>query len=130
MSNITRSHRQKVAQFSKFLNDQQDYSGAPILLRILWRMGFEIPPPYFLSAPFGWILSCLSTALCTGFGLTLATIFFGLFPWQVIIVFAVFSGLINGSIRAVSWRRKAQEMHLPKWDDFSLDHPEVNSLRR
>jgi Family of unknown function (DUF6404) len=130
MGDITRSHRQKVAQFSKFLRDQKDYSGAPILLRILWRTGFKIPPPYFLSFLVGWTLSCLSNGLSTGFALILASVFFGSLPLQIIIVIACLSGLINGTIRAVSWRRTAKKLRLPKWENFSLDEPEVNSLRR
>jgi Family of unknown function (DUF6404) len=129
MGNITRSHRQKVAQFSKFLRDRKDFSGAPILLRILWRMGFKIPPPYFLPPLVGWILSCLSNGLSVGFALALAFLFFGSFSWQLIILISCFSGLVNGSIRAFSWRRTAKKIHLPKWENFSLDEPEVNSLR-
>ncbi len=121
MDSITKSHRHKVAQFSKLLRDRKDYSGAPILLRLLWKMGFKIPPPYFLSFPVAWILSCLSNGLSVGFALALAGVFFGLFPWDMIILFACFSGLVNGSIRAVLWRTTAKKMYLPKWKDFSLD---------
>jgi Family of unknown function (DUF6404) len=128
MDSITKSHRHKVAQFSKLLRDRKDYSGAPILLRLLWRMGFKIPPPYFLSFPVAWILSCLSNGLSVGFALALAGVFFGSFPLDMITLVACFSGLVNGSIRAILWRKTAKKMYLPKWKDFSLDELDVNYL--
>jgi hypothetical protein len=126
-SAITMTHDEKVAYLMKDLGQKSvgQYTVAPPLYRLLWRLGVAVKPPYFAGF---WSLVII-TAVPFG-------IFWGIFMWFLIwrqntpvgpaIGFAALAGLLFGFVNAVHIRRRARKLALPRWDDYPLSPANLN----
>ena len=113
-------HQAKIAHLLEEFKQRGigQYTTAPPLYRLLWRIGIEAPPPHFAS--FG------SIALLMG-------LFFGVF-WGLVMWFTIWreddmpialalttsaiAGLLFGVIMAAYFRWRARKLALPPWQDY------------
>jgi Family of unknown function (DUF6404) len=111
------THREKVACFEQLLKDRGYWisNAIPPACRLLWRIGFETPPPYFLSFSVG----VLSAGLPFG-------ILWGAVMWlwpderssESVLVSSALVGLFFGLSMAIFWRLQARSLGLPAWGNF------------
>ncbi len=114
------THDQKVAEFKRILRVRGYWisNAIPPVWQLLWKLGFKIPPPYFL--PF------LTGAIWTG---TLFSISLFVIRWLVAwyipqtmnlsdVVIIIIAGIFFGISMSITWRNKSQKLHLPDWDSF------------
>ena len=104
------------------------YTSAPPLYRLFWRLGIEVPPPHFAGF---WSL----TMVMGGYFAILWGLFMWLLGWPrkdtpiaITVVTALFAGLLFGVIMAALYRRRAQKLALPRWEDY-LASQVANGLR-
>jgi|SRR5215210_2188925 len=117
-------HRQKVDRLIVELGQQgvSPYASAPPLFRLLWRLGLNVPPPFFL----GFLPLTLLTG--TFFGVLWGVVMW-FWVWQgeglaasLAVPTSVFAGLLFGLGMAWLVRREAARLGLPtSWEDY----PEV-----
>ena len=113
-------HRQKVERLITELRRQgvSPYTVAPPLFRLLWALGLEVPPPFFL----GFVT--LTLLMGAFFG-----IFWGAFMWllqwrawhiplELAIVASAGVGLLFGLSMAGYYRWKAARLRLPPWESY------------
>lgn len=113
------THGEKVAYLLKDLGQKRigQYTIAPPIYRLLWRLGVEVKPPHFAS--FWSLVAPLGMA----FG-----VFWGVIMWffiwrqstpvSVAVGTAVLAGLLFGIIMALYYRGRARKLGLPKWADY------------
>ena len=114
------THRQKVERLIAELRKQgmSPYTVAPPLFRLLWALGLDVPPPFFLG--FG----TLTLLMGAFFG-----IFWGAFMWllqwrawhiplELAIVASAGIGLLFGLSMAGYYRWKAARLRLPPWESY------------
>ena len=123
------AHRQKVDHLIAELGQQGvgSYTVAPPLFRLLWALGLEVPPPFFLGS------RQLTLLMGTTFGVLFGPLWgviMWLWQWQgeipagiavLMTVFAaVLAGLLFGLIMARPYRVKAAQLGLPSsWENYS-----------
>jgi hypothetical protein len=94
-------------------------SYAPPLLRFLWRLGFDVPPPHFASF---W-----RNALCSG---AFFAVIWGLLMWFCFwlregrslfgaLITAAAAGVFFGFWMAAYYARGKRKYNLPDWRDFN-----------
>ncbi len=113
------THREKVACFEKLVRERGDWvsNAIPPACRLLWRMGFETPPPSFLSFPVAALSAGVAFAVVYG-------AFMWLFVWPAnvtlshVLTSSTGAGVIYGLAMATFWHVRAKQMQLPSWDDF------------
>jgi hypothetical protein len=95
------------------------YTSAPPLFRLLWALGFEIPPPLFLTALPLTLIAGSMFAIFWGLGMSLVVwrSSYGLPAWLVLGV-AVLAGLLFGACLAAYYRWKARSLSLPSWENY------------
>jgi membrane associated rhomboid family serine protease len=93
------------------------YTSAPPLYRLLWRLGFDVPPPPFASF--------MSNALVMGimFGIVWGLLMWfilwqGEFPVVGAIFTAVVAGVCFGLAMAAYYRWRVSKLGLPRWEDY------------
>jgi len=122
------NHQQKVDHLIAELSHQGvgPYTTAPPLFRLLWKLGLDIPPPFFLG------FRELALVMGTFFGVVegpLWGILMWLSLWQGELPAAIAVGLTGfeavlagaafGSVVAWYSRRKAVQLGLPSsWEDY------------
>ena len=91
---------------------------APPLHRLLWRLGFNIPPPHFASFFTNFV------AMGSYFGVSMG-IFMWVYFWVrygisplLVLPLAVAAGLLFGASMAVHFRRGAIKYNLPSWSSL------------
>jgi Family of unknown function (DUF6404) len=117
-------HRQKVQCLIEELGQQGvgSYTVAPPLFRLLWALGLEVPPPFFL----GFVK--LAALMGTSFG-ALWGVLMWVWLWQgaipasvaatMTVLAAVFAGIIFGVVMAWYMRRTAERLGIPSsWEDY------------
>jgi len=121
-TNVT--HREKVDHLLSELTAKgiNQYTIAPPMFRMFWKLGIEIPPPFFI--PF------LPLALLFGlpFGATMAIFFWlssGIFLWlsrgwseAVFFVILVGSGAAFGLTLSAYYRLQASTLRLNPWNNY------------
>jgi membrane associated rhomboid family serine protease len=115
----TMTHEEKVAYLLRDLGQKGvgQYTIAPPIYRLLWRLGIEIRPPHFASF---W---SLAAPMAVGFG-----IFWGIFMWLTVwqqgssvslaVGTAASAGLFFGVFMAAYYRWRARKLALPRWEDY------------
>ena len=112
------THEEKVAYLLKDLGQKGigQYTIAPPIYRLLWRLGIEVSPPHFASF---WVLAAPMGA---GFAIV-----WGLFMWLTLwqqrspgltVATAVLAGLLFGVTMAAYYRWRARKLALPRWQDY------------
>jgi hypothetical protein len=113
------SHRQKVDHLIAKLGQKGVgfYTVAPPIFRLLWVLGLEVPPSFFLGS------RQLALVMGTTFGV-LFGLFWGVVIWlwqwqreipagvavQITVCAAVFAGLLFGLVMARTYRGKAAQL--------------------
>lgn len=94
---------------------------APPLLHLLWRVGFDVPPPHFSTFGKNMIVTAIWVALSLG----LIGSLFRLDSPLASFVKASFGGLIVGIITATYYAYGRHKHKIPTWEEF--DHGCENS---
>ncbi len=89
---------------------------APPVIRTLWRMGFDIPPPHFASFFYSAALSGTSFAVVWGLLMWLMLSLSHGVSIPVLICLAAFAGLFFGVAMAGYYAIGRRKYHLPKWE--------------
>lgn len=122
------THQQKVEHLIEELGHQGvgSYTVAPPLFRLLWTLGLEIPPPFFLgfrelALLMGTFFGVLE-GLLWGIGMWL-WVWQGEIPAAVAVAItlfeAMFAGLFFGLVMAWYGRWKAERLGLQSsWEDY------------
>jgi len=91
---------------------------APLLHRLLWRCGIDVPPPHFSSF---WFNAALTGGFCgLGWGLIMWLFFWSrqsmpvLLALLITVLFGFFMGLMMASI----CRHTARAAQVPSWREF------------
>lgn len=113
------THREKVECFEQLLRNRGYWisNAIPPVSRLLWLLGLQTPPPYFLSFWAG--------ALTAGipFGVLWGT-FMWLFLWPTdrsvgaAIGSSAAAATFFGVFMAMFWRAQAKKLGLCSWDTF------------
>ncbi|MEQ9453843.1 MAG: DUF6404 family protein [Phycisphaeraceae bacterium] len=113
------THSEKVACFEGLLRERGFWiaNAIPPATRLLWRLGFKVPPPYFLSF---WVLFFWSGGF---FGVFWSfwmwlIMWRGVMPVPMMVVIGGLMGVAFGLIMAINSRRQARRLGLPAWDVF------------
>ena len=122
------THRHKVDHLIEELGQQGvgAYTVAPPLFRLLWALGSEVPPPFFLG--FGKLTLLMGTSFGILWGV-LWGVFMWLWAWQgqlpaaigalVTVFAAVLAGLLFGLVMAGFIRWKAERLGIASsWEDY------------
>jgi Family of unknown function (DUF6404) len=128
------THKEKVANFKQLLRERGYWrsNAIPPIYQLLWLLGFEIPPPYFLSfwtgvavagIPYGCFMGLLmgisSYVVPSYFSSDLSNEF-SVFTAVRPIVIGILTGFGFGLLMAIFWRRQAQKLRLPTWENFPV----------
>ena len=117
------THQDKVDHLIEELGQQGigPYTVAPPLFRLLWRLGLEVPPPFFLG------FRQLTLLLGISFGVLWGAIMW-LWVWRELglvgslavgVPSTVLAGLLFGVIMALFFRWRAGRLELPSsWKDY------------
>ena len=116
-------HRKKVERLIADLGKKgvSPYTVAPPIFRLLWALGLEVPPPFFL----GFLTLTLVAGVFFG-------IFWGAFMWLLqwqawqmplgaAALVAASAGLVFGLSMAAYYRWKASRLRLPPWDSYPAE---------
>jgi hypothetical protein len=122
------THHQKVDHLVTELGQQGvgSYTVAPPLFRLLWALGFKVPPPFFL----GFLK--LTLLMGSAFGVLWGVMWgIGMWLWlwqgeipgsvavSITVLAAVLAGLIFGLVMAWYERWKATQLDLPSsWEEY------------
>jgi membrane associated rhomboid family serine protease len=113
------THEEKVAYLLRDLGQKGigQYTIAPPIYRLLWRLGIEVRPPHFASF---W---SLAVPMAMGFA-----IFWGILMWftvwqqrssvSLVVGTAALAGLLFGLTMAGYYRGRARRLTLPRWEDY------------
>ena len=89
------------------------WGAAPPIYRLLWRLGIKVRPPLFVSF---WSLAVL---WAVGWGILLIIAWWLRDPHTITsLVISVVGAAFIGVIAAVSYRRQARKLALPRWEDY------------
>jgi len=100
----------------------------PPILRLLWRIGFDAPPPHFASFFANFILSGVSFGTIWGFVMWFALWSPQGMPFSRAAFAAFLAGLYFGLVMAVYYRYSARKHSLPKWSDIDRISSSVTSV--
>lgn len=95
------------------------YTTAPPNFRLLWAMGIDLPPPFFLGPAALTLIAGVPFAVlwAVGMSLTMWLVQQPLPLWLVIAISAV-AGLLLGLGMAAYYRSHADQLPLPAWEDY------------
>jgi hypothetical protein len=114
------THQQKVEHLIADLRKQgvSPYTVAPPLFRLLWAMGFDVPPPFFLG------FLTLTLLMGAFFGILWGACMW-LLQWQawhmpveLAVMTSAGAGLAFGLSMAAYYRWKAARLRLPPWESY------------
>jgi hypothetical protein len=115
------THQQKVAYFKQLLQERGYWrsNAIPPACQLLWLLGLETPPPYFLPFWTGVMVSGISFGLSMGIAHSIFQIIIGTMPTLLSSIgFTIVSGLPFGLMMATFWRMQARKLRLPNWHHF------------
>jgi uncharacterized protein DUF6404 len=112
------THREKV---DYLLSDPRtkgvnQYTIAPPVFRLLWAVGVEIPPPFFMHS--------LPLALFMGlpWAAGMMTVFMWLYGPRNVLLPCVIGGVLFGLSMAAYYRLKAKRMKLSAWKSYGISN--------
>ena len=93
---------------------------APPIYRLLWKFGFEVPPPLFSS--FGHLLVFQGGFFGFFWGLFMGLFFIILLPTHLLVwlipLMAISAGFLFGLCMAIICRWQARNLKLPTWEEY------------
>ena len=96
------------------------YTVAPPFFRMLWMLGIEVPPPFFLG--FVTLTLIFGPMFGVVWGVTVCLVQWSA-GWPVdmesLIPFSIGVGLLSGLSMAGYSRWKATKLQLPPWDEYA-----------
>jgi Family of unknown function (DUF6404) len=113
------THEEKITYLLKDLGQKgiSEYSIAPLIYRLLWRLGIEIKPPHFASFWSLAVFMGLLFGLCWGIFMWFA-IWSDQVPSIVAFTAAGFAGVFFGVSMATYYRWRAHKLMLPRWEEY------------
>ena len=119
------THEEKVEHFEADLRSRGFWiiNACPPAMRVLWRFGYQIPPPYFLPFGIAWLTS--GTGFGLGFGVLggLFVYFTALVPLAALIISAAIAGSLFGFFMALFWFVQRRRLGLPSWREYPRAQP-------
>ena len=121
MSNLYQQHMLKIIEELRAQGVSR-FTSAPPAYRILWRLGFQVPPPFYLS------FSRMAITYGGAFAMAMIVLYAGMFlafrpaplTAAFVVHYAIFGGsvcLVAGAITGVSsamyYRWRARKLRLP-----------------
>ncbi len=124
------THQDKLAHFDALLEERGLWksNAKPPAFWLLWKLGFEVPPPYFLAFTQAWIGAGVSFGLPFGVAAGLIR-YFLVGGWKAFSLwsFMAFAGVAGGTAfglcMAYIWGWQREKLDLPPWSEFP--RPEV-----
>ncbi len=117
------THHEKIAYLLRDLGQRglHPQNVAPAWYRLLWHFGIEARPPHF--AGFWWVAAVNGRVVAAVAGCTnwIMRWWLGRQAWEYLIIdFAgiVLLSVIGGVGLAISYRRQARALALPRWQDY------------
>ena len=114
------THREKVTYLLSELRAKgfNEYTVAPPVFRLLWALGFTIPPPLFLHfVPVALLMGFLFGA---GWGLFMWLI--GTFHAHIVFPSAIAAGALFGLAMAAYYHWIARTLKLPEWKHYGISN--------
>jgi hypothetical protein len=107
------THREKVDRAVSELGAEgfSQHTIAPPIFRMFWKIGINIPPPFFIDF---WSLALLEGAL---FGAAMA-IYYSVFHKSSHLIVCAIGGAVFGLTVSGIARRKARGLCLPSWKSY------------
>jgi len=115
---MTPNHRREAALKLLAATGLNRLNYEPPLVRLLWRMGFDVPPPHFASFFYGAVVSGAAFAVLWGLlmwfmtwrsqGVSI--------PWGI--GMATFTGLLFGIAMAGYYSIGRRKYNLPDWNSI------------
>ena len=99
----------------------------PPVLQLLWRFGFDVPPPHFASFFANFTIGGVCFGTVWGFFMWVALWSRQGLPLSGAAFAALIAGLLFGFAMAAYFRYSAQKHGLPKWSDIDGFPPSVIS---
>ena len=119
------THEEKLAHFERELEKHGMWksNAKPPMFWLLWKLGVEVPPPYFLSFPQAMLIAGAPFGLLMGLALGAALSFFldgrsAFVIWSAIAFAAVSSGALFGVCMAFVWGWQRDKLQLPRWREY------------
>jgi len=115
------THQEKVGHFIEKMKSLGVGTSrtSPLFFRLLWKLGFQIPPPLFINYKTRGLIIGIFSGI--GFELLHLVPLFGT-PRQFSIYTFIIEGLIFGSLLGYSmamWHKHQNEKYdLPDWKDY------------
>jgi hypothetical protein len=114
------THREKVDYLLRDLKALKINKSlaAPPIFKLIWLLGFEIPPPMFLSQMVNCLI--LSPIVFSGIVVLLVVMFFGGLSLMLVPLYgcAILALLVNMSKQAATWTNQGTKLNLPPWKDY------------
>jgi len=115
------THKEKVDHFVEEMKSKgvRTWDSAPPISRLLWKLGFEVPPLMFIDSKVSGIISGILFGI--SFELLSLVPLFGT-PRQFSIYTFIIEGLIVGSlfgyVMATWYKHQYKKYNLPDWKDY------------
>lgn len=94
-------------------------ASAPLLWRLMWKLGLKVPPPHFLR--FLPLALICGSFFALSWGLTMYLILWRAqqLPLHMVLGAPLLAGLMFGITMAFVFRRQARRLKLPAWDTYT-----------
>ena len=114
------THAEKIELLLKDLTQRgaRQYTIAPPLYRVLWRLGIEATPPHF--ARFWSLALTMGAFFAIAWGIVMWLLFWrgGNTPVAVDVGVSIVAGFLFGVAIAAYYRKSAGRLALPRWEDY------------
>ena len=111
-------------------HQKRTHNFAPPVFRLLWRLGYELPPPHFLN--FGTLIAVMGLPFGVLWsGLMWLLLFRGKISVMGMLLAAVImAGVGFGLCMAAYYRTTARKLKLPTWEDYPTEDVGLPNSRR
>ncbi|HSG31875.1 MAG TPA: DUF6404 family protein [Thermodesulfobacteriota bacterium] len=110
------THQEKVDHFVEKMksNGVEKSETAPLLFRLIWKLGFQIPPPQFINIQIIGLVWGLISGICL--------VLLSLVPAFGFAKLSLFKGILFGAFigyfMALRHKDRYKKYGLPGWDDY------------
>lgn len=98
------------------------FTAAPPIYRLFWRIGINVPPPFFQS--FFSLFLIMGVGFGVGWGvlMRLAALLLPILRLSYLGSSTVFAGLLFGCAMAAYFKRESKRLKLPPWNHYPRDN--------